>query len=60
MKAYDGDASISDHGKKFLVRVEANNFRGDVYITRARAAEIRDQLNHDLRHWPRSEPETTE
>lgn len=52
MSKYDGDATISENGERFRVQIEAPNVRAEVYIDRAQAAEIRDTLNHALRHWP--------
>ncbi len=53
MTRFDGDAHISPYPatskpRRFRVWIEAPNFTGEVYVTVAKAKQIRDSLNHYL------------
>jgi hypothetical protein len=45
---YDGDAHISQVGKRFRVWIEASNVTAEVYVSRAKARELLATLDHIL------------
>ena len=56
-RLYDGSAHVAEYRlggrSKISVSIEARNLRGEVYISRSQAREIRDRLNLILE--PKSE-----